>query len=62
MGLAANIPAVEASQAIMMSQAIAMALGDDPKLHATMTYRATGNAAMAQQVEIQGMMKRGARG
>lgn len=62
MGLAANIPAVEASQSLVMAQAIALALGDDPKLHASMIYKATGSSALAQHTEVQGHMKRGIRG
>ena len=62
MGLAANISAVEASQTLVMAQAIAVALGDDPKLQAQIVHRSTGNDRLAQRIEIQAQMQRSMRG
>lgn len=61
MGLHANIPAVEASEALVMARAIAVALGDS-KMLAACIYQSSGNDALAQRVEIQARMNRGANG
>lgn len=52
MGLMANIPAVEAAQSLAMAKAIGIALGD---AHSTAeaVFLTTGDARLAQRVEIQ---------
>lgn len=54
MGLAANIPSVEAAQALVFAKAISIAFGD-AKAFAQSIYQTTGNARLAQRVEIDAM-------
>ena len=61
MDLHANIPAVEAAHTMATAKAIAIALGDAKAL-AECVYLTTGDAAMAQRVEIRARMERGLRG
>jgi hypothetical protein len=51
MGLAANIPAIEAAQSLVMAKAIGIAFGN-AKLHAECVYLTTGSGRLAQRVEI----------
>jgi hypothetical protein len=61
MGLFANIPAVEANQTMVMARAIAVAMGDAKTL-AHCVYLSTGDAKMAQQVEIRAQMQKAMNG
>lgn len=56
MGLFANIPAVEAAQAIVTAKAVAIAFGD-AKLTAHTVFLATGDARAARNIEIQAAMR-----
>ena len=58
MGLMANIPAVEAAQALTFAKAIAIAFGDG-KSQAQAVYDMTGNARLAQKIEVQARMQEG---
>jgi len=58
MGLMANIPAVEAAETLVTARAIAIAMGDAKTLAACL-YATTGNARLAQRVEVQAMMAKG---
>lgn len=51
MGLMANIPAVEASQALVFARGIGIAFEGGKSLAAAM-YLATGNGRLAQRVEV----------
>ena len=57
MGLMANIPAIEAAQALSIAQGVAIALGNE-KLLAKTIYDSTGNARLAQKIEVQARMER----
>ena len=61
MGLMANIPAIEAADALTFAKAISIALGDAHTL-ASCVYASTGNARLAQRVEVQAAMNRGKHG
>lgn len=54
MGLAANIPAIEAAQALVFAKGIGIAFGDGKAL-ASAIYAATGNARLAERTEIDAM-------
>jgi hypothetical protein len=54
MGLMANIPAVEAAQALVFARGIGMAFGDH-KSTAAAIYATTGSGRLAQRVEIDAM-------
>ena len=56
MGLAANIPAVEAAQALVFARAIGIAFGDG-KAMAAAVFASTGNSRLAQRVEIDSMRR-----
>jgi hypothetical protein len=60
MGLMANIPSVEAAEALSLARGIAIAFGDTRMLGACI-YLATGDAALAQQTEIRAHMAKGLR-
>jgi len=62
MGLAANIPAIEAAEALTLAQGIRLALGEDPSAHARAVFAATGSAALAQRIEVQGKMRKAMNG
>jgi hypothetical protein len=57
MGLAANIPAIEAHQTLAMARAVAIVFGDAKSL-ARAVYESTGSAKLAQRVEIQAQMQK----
>jgi len=61
MGLMANIPAVEAAQALTLARAIGIGLGNEQML-AHAVYLTTGSARLAQKVEVQAKMTRGRNG
>lgn len=61
MGLMANIPAVEAAQALTLGRGIAIGLGNE-KMLAQAIYLTTGNARLAQKIEVQAQMSRGLNG
>lgn len=61
MGLMANIPAIEAAESLTLARAIAIALGDEKSL-ASCVYASTGNARLAQRIEVQAAMHRGQNG
>ena len=50
----ANIPRIEAAQALVHAKAINIAFGDSKALAAAL-YATTGNARLAQRVEIDAM-------
>ncbi len=50
----ANIPRIEAAQALVQARAINIAFGDSKALAAAL-YATTGNARLAQRVEIDAM-------
>jgi hypothetical protein len=52
MGLAANIPAVEAAQSLVTARAVSIAMGDSSTL-AACVYASTGSAALAQRIDIE---------
>lgn len=54
MGLMANIPAVEAAQALVFARGISIAF-EGGKAMASAIYAATGNGRLAQRVEIDAM-------
>jgi hypothetical protein len=54
MGLMANIPAVEAAQALVFARAISIAFGDGKQMASTV-YAATGSSRLAQKIEIDSM-------
>jgi hypothetical protein len=58
MGLAVNIPAIEARQALIMAQGIAIAFGS-PELTQQTIQLATGDAALAWKVRMQMQHERG---
>lgn len=58
MGLAVNIPAIEARQALIMAQGIAIAFGS-PELTQQTIQPATGDAALAWKVRMQMQHERG---
>jgi hypothetical protein len=60
MGLMANIPSIEASEALTLARGIAVALGDS-KMFASCVYQTTGSDQLAQRVEIQAQMQKGSR-
>ena len=57
MGLMANIPAIEAAHALSIAQGVAIALGDE-RMTAKAIYDSTGNARLAQKIEVQARMER----
>lgn len=57
MGLSANIPAIEAAQALMLARGIGIAFGD-PKGLAQAIYASTGNERLAQRMEITAQMEK----
>jgi hypothetical protein len=61
MGLAVNIPVVEAAQSLMMARAISIAMGDAKNL-AACVYLTTGNDRLAQKVELDAVRQRGMNG
>lgn len=61
MGLMANIPVIEAADSLTMSRAIAIAFGDAKSL-AHCVYLTTGDARLAQNIEVRAAMDRGLRG
>lgn len=58
MGLMANIPAVEAQQAMVFARAIGIAFGGGKAL-ASAVYEATGNGRLAQRLEIDALRSAG---
>lgn len=54
MGLAMNIPALEARRTIAMAKAIAVAFGDENATEAAIR-QATGDAALAYQAKVRMM-------
>lgn len=58
MGLAVNIPSIEAAEALTLARGIAIALGDS-KMFAAAIFQTTGDARLAQRVEIQAHMQKG---
>jgi hypothetical protein len=61
MGLAANIPVIEADRTLAMARSIAIAFGDEKAL-AQAIYITTGSAREAQRVEVQLQMRRAMNG
>ena len=61
MGLMANIPAVEAAQALTLARGVAIALGNET-MHAHAIYLTTNNARLAQNIEVQARMSRNMNG
>jgi len=58
MGLMANIPAIEACEALTLARGIAVAFGDN-KMFASCVYQSTGNDQLAQRLEVQAQMQKG---
>lgn len=61
LGLAANIPGIEASKALCLARAISIAFGDAKSL-ANAVYEMTGSAKLAQRVEVQAQMRKAING
>jgi hypothetical protein len=61
MGLMANIPSIEAAEALTLARGIAIAFGDSKMLAASI-YQTTGNDRLAQRVEIMASMQKGMNG
>lgn len=61
MGLFANITAVEAAHTLSVVRAIGIALGDTKSL-AGCIYEMTGDARLAQSIEVRANMNRGING
>jgi len=57
MGLYANIPAIESAEALVLAKGISIAFGDSRNM-ASAIYLTTGNAALAQRVEIQAAVEK----
>lgn len=61
MGLAVNIPSVEAAESLVLARAIGIALGDSKSL-ASCVYMATGNAKLAQRIELDAVREKAMNG
>jgi hypothetical protein len=61
MGLAANIPSIEAARQLEMASAIAIAFGNAKAL-ASAVFAETGSAKLAQRIEIAAFREKGLRG
>jgi hypothetical protein len=61
MGLMANIPAIEAHESLVVARGVNIAFGDTKSLAAAV-FLTTGNAHLAQKVEITAQMQKGLNG